>query len=59
MFTKHSDMANYADDNSPYACKNYIESVISQIEGDSKNPFRVGSKQRFKSQSRQVPPTIE
>ena len=36
MFIKHSDMANYADDNSPYACKNDIESVISQLEGDSK-----------------------
>ena len=29
-------MANYADDNSLYACKNDIESVINQLEGDSK-----------------------
>ena len=31
-------MANYTDDNSPYACENDIGSVISQLEGDSKTP---------------------
>ena len=36
MFTKESDIANYADDNSPYACKKDIDSVISQLEADSK-----------------------
>ena len=32
-------MANYTDDNSPYACENDIGSVISQLEGDSKTPL--------------------
>ena len=36
LFTGDSDIANYADDNSPYACKMDIKSVISQIEEDSK-----------------------
>ena len=35
LFTEDSDIANYADDNSPYACKMDIKSVISQIEEDS------------------------
>ena len=29
------DIANYADDNSPFACGNSIPSVISQLESDS------------------------
>ena len=29
------DIANYADDNSPFSCSNTIPSVISQLENDS------------------------
>ena len=36
LFTEDSDIANYADDNSPYACKMDVKSVISKIEEDSK-----------------------
>ena len=36
LFTYDSNIANYADDNSPYACNKDIESVISRIEEDSK-----------------------
>ena len=35
LFTSDSEIANYADDNSPYACKNDTESVINQLEKDS------------------------
>ena len=35
MFIPNSNIANYADDNSPYACKKDINSVISQLEEDS------------------------
>ena len=34
LFATESDIANYADDNSPYACKKDIEPVISQLEKD-------------------------
>ena len=33
----HSDIANYADDNSPFSCNKDIESVILQLEKDSKS----------------------
>ena len=36
LFTKDADIANYADDNSPYACKLDMDSVILQLEEDSK-----------------------
>ena len=36
LFTEDSDIANYADDNSPYACAKDIESVISKLEEVSK-----------------------
>ena len=36
MFCEKSNLANYADDNSPYSCNNDIEAVISQLESDSK-----------------------
>ena len=36
LFTDSSDIANYADDNSPYACELDMESVILQLEKDSK-----------------------
>ena len=36
FFTEGSDIANYADDNSPYACDKDIESVIIKLEEDSK-----------------------
>ena len=32
LFATESDIANYADDNFPYACKNDIESDINQLE---------------------------
>ena len=35
LFTSDSSIANYADDNSPYACENDIESVLSKLEKDS------------------------
>ena len=35
MFCKDSDIANYADDNSPFSCNKDIESVILQLEKDS------------------------
>ena len=35
LFTTDSEIANYADDNSPYACKDDIGSVINQLEKDS------------------------
>ena len=37
MFLKKSLVANYADDNSPFACCNDIPQVISQLEEDSVN----------------------
>ena len=36
LFTENSNVANYADDNSPYACKADIDSVIVQLEKDSR-----------------------
>ena len=36
LFTEGSNIANYADDNSPYACKHEIEEVIAQLEKDSR-----------------------
>ena len=36
MFYKDSDIANYADDNSPFSCNEDVESVILQLENDSK-----------------------
>ena len=36
MFCKDSDIANYDDDNSPFSCNKDIESVILQLEKDSK-----------------------
>ena len=35
IFCKNSNIANYADDNSPYSCSVGIESVISQLENDT------------------------
>ena len=35
LFAPKSNIANYADDNSPYACKKDINSVITQLEEDS------------------------
>ena len=35
MFCKESDIANYADDNSPFSCNKDTESVILQLEKDS------------------------
>ena len=35
MLCENSNLANYADDNSPYSCNNTIEEVISQLERDS------------------------
>ena len=37
MFCKDSDIANYAHDNSPFSCNKDIESVILQLEKDSKS----------------------
>ena len=37
MFCENSNIANYADDNSPFSCNIDIVSVISQLENDSKN----------------------
>ena len=36
MFYKDSDIANYAVDNSPFSCNEDVESVILQLENDSK-----------------------
>ena len=36
LFCQDINIANYADDNSPYSCNNDIESVISQLQMDSK-----------------------
>ena len=36
LFIEESDVANYADDNSAYACKEDIHSVIKQLEKDSR-----------------------
>ena len=36
LFSEGSNIANYADDNSPYAVGKDIESVILQLEEDSK-----------------------
>ena len=36
LFITNTDIANYADDNSPYACKGDIESVITKLENDSR-----------------------
>ena len=37
LFTSNSEIANYADDNSPYAFKQDIESVIKKLEEDSQS----------------------
>ena len=36
LFTGNSEIANYADDNSPYAGKKDMKEVTSQLEEDSK-----------------------
>ena len=36
LFTKNSEIVNYADDNSPFACKLDTESVMNKLEIDSK-----------------------
>ena len=36
LFIEESDVANYADDNSAYACKEDINTVIKQLEKDSR-----------------------
>ena len=36
LFFKNSNIANYADDNSPVACKDNTDHVILQLENDSK-----------------------
>ena len=36
LFCENSNIANYADDNSPYTCKDDTETVISQLESDTK-----------------------
>ena len=35
LFNEDTDIANYADDNSPYACKSDMDAVIVQLEEDS------------------------
>ena len=35
LFCNETNIANYADDNSPFSCCNDIESVISQLQKDS------------------------
>ena len=37
LFTSNSEIANYADDNSPYVFKQDIESVITKLEEDSQS----------------------
>ena len=37
LFFDKSNIASYADDNTPYACEKDIETVISNLEEDSKN----------------------
>ena len=37
QFTSNSEIANYADDNSTYALKQDIESVITKLEEDSQS----------------------
>ena len=39
MFCENSDIANYADDNSPFSCNKNIESVILQLVNDSEILF--------------------
>ena len=36
IFFQESDLANYADDNTPYACEKDIEAVLIKLEQDSK-----------------------
>ena len=36
LFNEDTDIANYADDNSLYACKSDMDFVIVQLEEDSK-----------------------
>ena len=36
FFTKESEITNYADDNSPYACRESIRLVMKWLEDDSK-----------------------
>ena len=36
LFCKDSNLANYADDNSPFTCKDDIENVILKLESDTK-----------------------
>ena len=39
-FIKNADIANLADDNSPYIFKTNIEDVIFTLEGDSNNLYQ-------------------
>ena len=39
MFCENSDIANYANDNSPFGCDKNIESVILQLENDPRLLF--------------------
>ena len=36
LFLEDSDIANYADDNSPFACENDIPSVLQRLDEDTK-----------------------
>ena len=36
LFLEDSNIANYADDNSPFACKSDIQNVLSQLDQDTK-----------------------
>ena len=40
LFAVESNIANYADDNSPYACKANTDLVITQLQEDSNNLLR-------------------
>ena len=54
LFLTNSNMSNYADDNTPYACENNIENVLNQLQNDSdilmnyfKNNYFKGNPDKF------------
>ena len=36
LFFENSDIVNYADDNSPFACETVNSSILQQLDKDSK-----------------------
>ena len=49
LICKNSNIANFADDNTPYSCSKDVESVIIQLEKDSTTLLNWFSKNGLKA----------